>query len=287
MIKYFSKAFKITNDNIILATPLVLSIFIFFVYMGVIHSSIRNIYTALLLPITFLFMISAFCAGWFYMVQKAIDLDKQEFPSEEERAKASLSLMREIPIGVGEYFSSFLGGLILYYGLLLVLIFISSHIGAHFAGTLDFNVQDLKKILASVESMKTFVFGLNKTQLYNIFIWSLLFIFTTAFYSFITMFWAAVIVNGEKNPFISFFKSVKFEFKNFLDSFILFLYITFVHFSVSVVNAAFSANSILYFISMLIYFYFVVYVVVVVFLYHDSKNSKIKDICDCGTDCIG
>jgi len=185
--------------------------------------------------------------------------------------------MKEIPIGIGEYFLSFLGGLILYYGLLFLLIFVSSQIGIHFVGSLDFSVQDLRKAFMSYSTIKSFVNGLSTAQLTSFFIWSLLFLVTTTFYSFITMFWAAQIVNGTKNPFVALFKSIKFEFKNFSDSIILFIYISVVHLVASFINAVFTMNTFLYFISMIIYFYFVVYVVVVVFLYYNERERETKN----------
>ena len=66
-------------------------------------------------------MVAAFMAGWFFMTKKAIDLDKKNFDSEEDRAKASLGLIKEFTFGIGEYFFSFLGGFILYIGLFLLL----------------------------------------------------------------------------------------------------------------------------------------------------------------------
>lgn len=273
MIKYFGNAFKITNENIILATPLVLFLFLLSIYLGLAKSAPETLPAAILLLITTLFMLSAFFAGWLFMVKKAIDLSKQEIAVEEEKAKESFGLLKEIPIGIGEYFLSFAGGLLLYCALVVLLAYIGYQIGIHFIGKIGVGLLEIKMALESPVAMKSLIASLSTEQLAKINAWNLLFIGFTAFFSFITMFWGAQIIIKNKNPFISFFQSLKFIFKNFLSSIILFMYISAINFSVSIINAFSTIHPIVYFIGMIIYFYFVVYVVVLVFLYYDSENA--------------
>lgn len=274
MIKYFSRAFKITNENIILTTPLVLFLFLLSIYLGVAQRAPENLASAALLLITILFMLSAFFAGWFFMVKKAIDLDKQEFIIDEDKAKASFGLIKEVPVGIGEYFFSFIGAFILYSGLLVLLSFISYQLGLHFIGKVGVSLVQLKAAFESTMAMKTLVSSLSTEQLAKLNAWNFLVMSVMAVYSFITMFWAAQIVSKTKNPFIAFFQSIRFTFKNFLSALVIFVYISFINFTVSLINAFAMINPIIYFISMLIYFYFVVYVVVLVFLYYDRENNK-------------
>lgn len=310
MIKYFQKAFKVTNENIILTTPLVLFLFFLSIYLGVAQRAPENIYSAVLLLATILLMISAFFAGWFFMVKKAIDLSKREFIIDEDKTKASFGLLREVPVGIGEYFLSFIGALFLYAGLFFLLFFIGFQIGIHFIGKVDLNLNELRVAFGSPVAMKSLVSSLTHEQLARLNAWNLLFLVVTAFYSFITMFWPAQIIFKTKNPFVAFFKSAAFTFKNFFGAFILFVYISCINFVVSFANAFAVANPIVYFLSMLIYFYFVVYVVVVVFLYYDgedqskfeyyisgtpepigkgdsAENNSAEDNCDSGADSIG
>lgn len=296
MIKYFSKAFKITNENIILTTPLVLFLFLLSIYLGVAKNAPENIPSAILLLITILFMLSAFFAGWFFMVKRAVDLSKQEFIIDEDKSKASFNLIKELPVGIGEYFFSFIGGIILCAALIILLSFVAYKLGLQFIGRVDLSLLELKTALSSPTAMKSLVASLSTEQLAKLSAWNFLFLGVMAIYSFITMFWAAQIVNKTKNPFIAFFKSLSFTFKNFLSAFVLFIYISMINFFVSLINALSSIHPIVYFISMLVYFYFVVYVVVLVFLYYDSENNKRlecdcadkgPDNCDCGSDSIG
>lgn len=295
MIKYFRRAFKITNENIILTTPLVLFLFLLSLYLGVAQHAPANIFSAILLLITIIFMVSAFFAGWFFMVKRSIDLDKQEFIIDEDKAKASFNLIKEFPVGVGEYFLPFIGALILYTGLFLLLFFIGYSIGMHFIGNVGLSLTDLKTSLASPAALKALVSSLSTEQLKKLNAWNFIFMAFTAIYSFITMFWSAQIVMKTKNPLIAFFRALKFTFKNFLSALILFIYISIINFTVSLVNTFATINPIIYFVSMLLYFYFVVYVVVLVFLYYDRENNqqlKIEDsspndkLCDCKScDC--
>jgi len=274
MIKYFARAFKITNENIILTTPLVLFLFLLSLYMGVAQNAPENLASAILLLITILFMVSAFFAGWFYMVKKAIDLDNQEFIIEEDKAKASFHLIKEVPVGIGEYFFSLVGALILYATFFILLILIGYQIGIHLIGKVGVSLEQLRDALASPATMKALVTSLSSEQLKKLNTWNFLFLIGSAIYSFLTMFWAVEIVNRTKNPFVAFFKSIKFAFSNFLSTLILFTYISVINFTVSLLNAISMIHPIVYFISMLVYFYFVVYVVVLVFLYYDRENNK-------------
>lgn len=297
MIKYFAKAFKITNDNIILATPLVLFLFLLSIYLGVSKSAPSNLSSAVLLLVTIIFMLSAFCAGWFYMVKKAVELDKRDFIIDEDKAKASFSLIKEFPVGIGEYFIPFLGAMLFYGVLFLTISFIGGWLGLHFIGKPAITLIQLKAAMESAVAMKALISTLSNDQLANLNAWNFLIMGLMALCSFVTMFWAVHIVSKTKNPFKAFFQSVGFTFKHFLSALIIFMYISLINFAVSLLNAVAMVNQIVYFISMLVYFYFVVYVVVLVFLYYDRENDKQdgqkieyncpEGDCNSGADSIG
>ncbi|MFA7658707.1 MAG: hypothetical protein WCY19_04675 [Candidatus Gastranaerophilaceae bacterium] len=297
MIKYFSRAFKVTNENIILTTPLILFLFLLSIYLGVAQKAPVNLVSVFLLLVTILFMIGAFFAGWFFMVKKAVDLDRMEFVADEDKARASFNLIKEVPVGIGEYFLPFIGALILYSGLLALLVFVGYQLGLHFIGKLGVSLVELKMAMDSPVAMKSLVSSLSSEQLVKLNAWNFMLMGIMTFYSFITMFWGVQIVSKTKNPLIAFFQSVKFIFKNFLSAIVLFMYISIINFSVSLLNAFAMINPIVYFISMLIYFYFLVYVVVLIFLYYDRENNpKLEEKseancpegdCNSGADSLG
>lgn len=274
MIKYFSKAFKITNENIILTTPLVLFLFLLSIYLGIAQNIPENIISILLLVITTLFMLAAFFAGWLFMVRKAVELDKKELTDSEEKAKASFSLLKDIPSGIGEYFLPFIGAIILYTIFSLIVLIVAYKLGIHFIGKIDLDMLKIRMAMESPAAMKTLISSLSVQELTRLNLWNLLFLTVMAMISFSTMLWAPEIILRTKNPFIAFFKALLFTFKNLLTAIILFIYISFLNFTVSLLNAVSTVNPILYFVSMLIYFYFVVYVIVLVFLYYESENKS-------------
>lgn len=290
MIKYFSKAFRITNENIILATPLVFFLFVLSVYLEFAQRAPKTIPSAILLLITTLFMISAFFAGWLYMVKKAVDLDQQEFILEEDRAKSSFGLMKEIPVGIGEYFLPFIGGILLYSTLSILFGIAVYKIGMNFIGDVGLSAEQIKALLSSPEAVKMTVKALSKAQLIKLQSWNTLLFISLIAYSFLTMFWGVEVIMRTKNPFWAFFRSIKTLFQNFLPAVILFVYISFTNFIVSFINTLATVNPILYFVSMLIYFYFLVYVVVLIFLYYDreitgkKEDNFAQDNSDSGTD---
>lgn len=294
MIKYFKRAFKITNENIILTTPLILFLFLLSIYLEVARNAPATLLSMILLMVTTLFMLSAFFAGWFNMVKKAIDLDKQQLP-DEERAKASFGLLKELPAGLGEYFLPFVGGIILYFLLFMVLSLISYKIGAHFLGKIDLTQNELRMILNSSDA-KMLISSIPSAKLAKLEIWYLLFLAVMTIHYFITMFLAPEIVINSKNPVIALGRSIGFVFKNFLRVVVLFLYVNVVSFAASLaINGImllhFIPNFITALVSMLLYFYFIVYVIVLVFLYYDSETAEKIEIgennCNSGTDSIG
>lgn len=287
MIKYFMKAFRISNESIILATPLVLFLFLLSIYLGIAKNAPVNFPSLILLIITLLLMVSAFFAGWFYMVKRAVDLDKMTFIIDEDKAKASLGLLKELTAGIGEYFLSFLGASIFYF-ILVVLLGVSIYkFGMHTIGDVGIKLETLKLALNSTEAMKSLISSLSVEQLTKLNAWNLLIFGAMALFSFMTMFWAPQVIVKTKNPVIAFFKSIAFTFKHFLPSVIIFVYISFINFVVSLINAVAVVHPLVYFLSMLVYFYFIVYVVVLIFLYYDSQNRyKIEDNSNSGTDSI-
>jgi len=298
MLRYFRRAFKITNENIILTAPLVLFLLLLNTYLIAAQLAPANIFSAILLLITILFMVSAFSGGWFFMTKRSIDLDKQEFIIDEDKSKASFNLIKEFPVGVGEYFLPFVGAIILYSILFALMFFIGYSIGMHFFGNIGLSLLDLKMALASPAAMKSLVSSLSTEQLTKLKAWNILFMIFMMAFSFITMFWSAQIVMKTKNPLIAFFKSISFTFKNLLSAIILFIYINVLSFFISQLTNAIIAfpikikliSLILSVSATILYFYFVVYIVVLVFLYYDRENNKqlkIEDrspndkLCDC------
>ena len=77
MLKLFKNAFRYTNEGIILATPLVLFMWIITIYLSFAKGVVDTIPEAASAFVTLLCMLGAFCSGWFYMVKKRLNFPKK------------------------------------------------------------------------------------------------------------------------------------------------------------------------------------------------------------------
>lgn len=275
MFKLYKNAFKLTNEGILLAIPLILFIWVVTIYLSFSRHFVDTMPEAISAFVTLLCMSAAFCAGWFYMVKKSIALSKKEFVIDEDRAKEILELIKKIPTGIGKYFLPFIG-----FSLLSILIFallggFLYKFGMHFIGSIDFTAAQVKGAMASPQDMKTFLDSLTDTQLYKLGSWNMLFMAGTTVLSFLLMLWIPEMLYQTKNPFMALFKSLKKLFVRFHKSIALFIYLTFLNIVISFANTFAIIHPLIYMAMMIIYFYFLVYVVVLIFSYYDDEfNNK-------------
>ena len=271
MIKLFKDAIKITNDNIILATPLIFFMWILSLYVGFSKLSVSNIWLALLVFMTTIFMTAAFFAGWFYMVKKAINLSKKTFVLDSDKAKATFNLLKKVPTGIGKHFWSFVGMIVLAILIIAVTGGLTFKIGMNLIGNLGLDPNAVKDVMVSQTGMKEFLDSLTFEQLIKLNNWNLLIISVTSLLSFLFMLWIPEIIYKSKNPFMAIFRSIKKVFVKPWKAIKLFIFTSILNFVLSFINTFSFVNSAIYFIMMLIYFYFLVYLVVLLFLYYDRE----------------
>ena len=281
MFKLYKEAFKTANDCIILAIPLVLFMWILSFYFAFSNAVVNEPAEIILAFITVLFMTAAFLSGWFYMVQNAIVVSRQVYVLDEDRAKATMNLFKVIPYGIGKYFLSFIG-------LILIFLFIVSlagtlvyKFGIHYIGNV-FTQDQITAALSSTEDMKLFIDSLTVEQLIKLNLWNFLIMGTTTLISFLIMFWIPEIIYSTINSFTALFKSIKKVFVKFPKSVALFIYLSILNIFVSFLSTFAILHPLLYLLVMVICFYFIIYVVVLVFSYYEKefngtdKNDEIK-----------
>ena len=277
MFKLFKNAFKLTNEGILLAIPLILFLWLLTIYLTFAKSVVDTLPEALSALVTLLCMTGAFFAGWFYMVKKSIEVSKTEFVLDEDRARALLNLMKKIPTGIGKYFLAFLGmsmAALLIFALYGALVY---KFGLHFIGTIDFTPAQIRGAMASPQDMKTFLDSLTPEQIYILGSWNLLFMAATSLLSFLLMLWVPEIIYQTKNPVMALFKSLKKLFLKFPKSLVLFIYLTFLNIIISFANTFAVIHPLIYIILMTVYFYFLVYVVVIIFYYYDTEFNHVEE----------
>lgn len=264
MLKVIQESFKITNENIILATPLIFFSIISSLYL--MFSSGGNKIGLIFSAILFFLMLCAFASGWFMMVTKAV-----KDPEIEDKA-----LLVEFPAGVGEYFLTIIIMIIKIFILSMVIMILAIIAGYKFIGDAGISYAQIVSATSSIESMKVFADSLTNEQLLKINLWNILLFFTIMFTNFIIMFYPASIFFKTKNPFKAFLLALKDTFShNFFKNIGLFLLIFLIYMIISTVTALFGKNIIVHFLVTLINFYYITFVVVLIFNYYYSNFAKI------------
>lgn len=277
MASVIKKAFDITRDNIVTAQPLIVFLLIIsLTTVGLAQQS--NKIAFIIFFISNFLLTTAFLAGWFYMVKKTVLLSKVEYEKPEERTAASFDLLKDFFPGVSAYFVPVTVVFLIYVLLSAGIIYL---VGVEwgFRYLTSHNVH-LTKIyqaaLQSQQALEKYLYSMTFGQIQAINIWMMAVTFAAAVYSFLTLFWFPALFYMEKinflSPFTSFWKNIKFLFKNFLGALGIMCFLSILNFAVFMVNAVFSINIILSVIAFFIMFYFATYYIILIFLYYDTKQ---------------
>lgn len=273
MIKIFKEAFKISFDNIILATPLLVFLLLLNVYLMVAKDAVKAIPSTILFFLTLFLMFSAFLAGWFYMVKIAVNNYKE---CKKLEGGESYNLIKEFPVGIAEYIKPYMGFSILYLIVANILFVTVYHIGMICIGSVGISVQQFASATEAPVAMQALLESLTKMQLMKINYWYLLVMFSVQIFSLLTMFWPVEIMYSTKNPIIAFFKSIVRVFTN-PQTILLFIGINVLNVILVLFNYLSMFNPITYLIMTLAFFSFIVYVFVLLFLYYEEKIKSNRD----------
>lgn len=279
MIKIFKDAFKISYNNIIMATPLLLFLLMLNVYLIIAKNAVKALPSTVLFFVTLFLMVSAFLAGWLYMIKSAVEAYNNVSDKEGEYT----NLLKEFLVGIAEYIGPFLGFSILYL-LLADIVFISVYnIGLKLIGSTGISFAHFIAATEAPVAMQALLESLTKAQLLKINYWYMLILGAVQLFSLLTMFWPIEILYSSKNPIFALFKSVIRIFTR-PQIILLFIGLNFLNIVLMIFNYITMFNPITYFIMTLVYFYFIVYIFVLLFLYYEEK---IKGNSDSITDSDG
>ncbi len=254
MLSCIKESFSLTNKFIILATPLILfslfsSLYVLFSLHG---SSVYPVITAAL----FFLMLSAFLAGWFFMIREGIKSPHTEEPN---------SLIKEFPAGVGEYLLPVMGLLFVMAIVSLVLFTGGYYIGMAQIGDIGISKAALSDAMVSAEAFNSFLSSISELQLLKMMWWYLLFLGLMVINGFLVMFYLPALFFKKSNPFIAYYISLKDLFSRKFFSNCLLYIIIFISYSIlSVLTSLFGANIFLHFLFTLINFYYLIYIAVLV-----------------------
>ncbi len=285
MINIFKQAAKITNYNIILAIPLIVFVKLLDLYSLYSRNTVDSTHELILASVTVLFMSGAFFASWFYMVKEAIELSKQIFVLDADRAKATMNLFKVLPVGIGKYFLSFVGFYIILFFIQVFATPVVYLLGVNIIGGLDTESMQNLQVIAmdpsiTNQSMAAFIDKLTPEQIIFFGKWSLLFMLITSIIMYLLMFWIPEIIYKTPNPLVALWRSVVKLFKDFFSSFRFFISIWLMGFALLFLNTFAVINPLAYIIMNIILFYFTVFVVVAIFLYYDKKFVDMEAVDD-------
>ncbi len=276
MIKIFSKAFELLKENIIVVQPLIIYLLMIgFIAAPISISNLMN-YRVLLSIVTVLLFTAAFFAGWFYIVKLAISMRNEVYETPEERSLAAISLLKQFFTGVGEYFVPMTFALIFYIVLIAGFSFAVYKFGVHHFGALNLNADILKAINSGSYQDLYHSLSINniaKTDQIRLFHWSIYISLASFIFSFLSLFYGAVILYDTRNPIKAVFLSLKFILFNFWGSLIVFLFLSLLNTILSILNIFSAMNVLISIISLLLLFLYMSYHVMLVFLYYEEKTQ--------------
>ncbi len=288
MFKLYKRVFRATNEGIILTIPIALFWWVITIYIDFSKNVVDTLPEMLLSAVTMLFMISGFCAGWFYMVKKCVKFAKKDFIFDKDRNKESFNLLKAFPIGLGRFFLYFVEVSLLFLGIALSMGYLMKTLSFDYlkeiiavlgnAGLSSFSGDDIKAFLDKLPPEDILdIFHMISAPVIKIILTITL---IPTIVSFLLMLWMPEIIYTLKNPLIALFTSIKKVFVHFGNSVKLYIYLSVLQLLISLLGPFSLKNPILYMLMIIVYFYFLVYVVVLIFSYYDqefrdeNKNEK-------------
>lgn len=266
MINCIKDSFKLTNKYIILATPLILFSLLSSLY--ILFSINGNLISLLIALVLFTLMLTAFLAGWFFMIRSCV-----EKPDTEDDPNA---LIKEFPAGVGEYFLPVLGLVFIMFIVSLVILAAAYFAGMKFIGQIGIPADAFSKALESTAALKSFLGSLTEEQLFRLNAWNILLFSAMSLTYFVVILYSPVLFFKEKNPFKAYFISLKDLFgRKFFKTLGLYLILFISYFILSVFTTIFGLNIIMHFIFTLINFYYLVFAGVLIFNYYYKNFIQI------------
>ena len=270
LVQYFKNALKTTNESFIIVIPMVVFYILLNLYLILTGSQLNTNVKLLTAFLTITFMTAVFLSGWFFMISRAVKLSKKIFVLAEDAAKAHLALLKDFPTGVGKFFLSYLGQILLAVSLFMLLTFLYFQTGTKLIGDI-FTPEQITYLMSPSPDINELINQLTPDQNILIVKWGFLFLGFSFFTSYIIMFWAPEIIYSTTNPLIAFIIAIKKLFKKPLKSFGFFVIINILNFLLSLLVTLTVKILFLYYFLSVFYLYFIVYVVVLIFSYYEGE----------------
>lgn len=272
----FKETFKITNNSIILAVPMIICLKIVELYTKFTSLSADSNAKFLLATITLILMIGVFCAGFFYMIKKAIEINKNIYIIEADKTKELLSLIYKAPEGIAKYFLSFTGTYITFITIQILLLPFIILLGLKLFGNMSDELMKSVQTLiydSSPASIDNFVNGLSDNNLLYLVEWVLLFICIMFVVLYLFLLWIPEIIYKTTNPLKALFYSIGKTFKKFPKTFGIYLLINVCILIVSFATTYLTNHPLGIIIFEVIKYYLYLYFIFLIFIYYDKHYN--------------
>lgn len=270
IIKLIKNAFYIAANNLMLATPLLISLLIVSFCLGGVNAAPASI---LMIIIIAVLLIGIVIAGSFHVLKKIFD-KRREILSNPDKSFEPVNFIKEFLNGVGEYFLPSIVFMMSYVVLIMLFTQLSAISGKYFLGDVFNNMMKLAESGNFASNANAFFSGLSSTDFKKVLLWNLLYLVFSSVFSLLTFLWLPSLFYYSKNVFAALFKSIKCLFAKPWEIILLFLFLTLFNFLSSVLLLVKMPHYILSFIGMLIYFYYLIYYFVLIFNYYDERFAE-------------
>ena len=244
MFEFFKKCFKITNNSVIVALPMILFLLCIQLYFGAVRGKFSDDSKHITTIITLWLLISGFFSGWFYMVKRAISFSDKIFVYDKDRNQALRHVFAGFFKGFGHLFLPFL-------------------VVAGIGFLIRFAEHSVTDYILPSASTKI---------IYNLWLIGIFIIISCI--SYWMLLWIPEIVYGNRNPFTALVNSTKKAFITFPKTIKLFLVMWFLFIGVNILFQLLLLNPLLYFLVMLLNYYLILYTVILIFTYYEQNFLK-------------
>jgi hypothetical protein len=176
--------------------------------------------------------------------------------------------------GVGKYYAQFLGILVLFFILAIMVIIgtfvLSSHVICN-VSQLGLDSGNLFMMLADPNYMEQILTNLTPTQQLNIKKWNNMFLVITQTYTFLLMYWIPEKMYTDKGIFKSLIGGVSKLFSDFPNSLCIFLTILFFNYVLAIISVVFSNIKPIIYLTSILSLYLLVYDFYLIFAYYKAK----------------
>lgn len=275
MFKIFKDSFLILRDNLILIQPLILFLLVSTFSVAPLQNTQQQNFIFWFVITNILLLCSAFCAGWFGMVKKAVLNYRYKQMGVEYEAENEMTLLKSFFPAVAQYFLPVCG----FCFLLIMLSFVFSQFvfkfGMYLFSDANILIEFLNQSSKSPQEQVNFLNTLSATQQILLIKWLLYLIFSNFIFNLFIFFSAPILFFKSKNPFVVLWHSILCVFKKPINTIGLYFHLILCVFVFSGFSILGNINLILSLITLFLTLIFMTYCIILVFLgYEELFNSN-------------